>query len=80
MNLSCRTNKFSSIDRVMIPLALLVDDELVDDELREQPTAQNDDNELFNLLNYLQEPLREGPYNEDEEDFGDEMHDNSEQR
>ena len=64
----------------MIPLALLVDDELVDDELREQPTAQNDDNELFNLLNYLQEPLREGPYNEDEEDFGDEMHDNSEQR
>ena len=37
-------------------------------------------NELFNLLNDLQGPMREGAYDEDEEDFRNEMHENIEQR
>ena len=52
----------------MTPLA-----PLVDDGLREEPIAQNDDNELLDLLNDLQGPMREMEYDEDEEEFGDEM-------
>ena len=47
---------------------------------QEQPTAENDDNELLGLLNDFQGPMREGAYDEDEEDFGDKMHENTEQK
>ncbi|KAL0551870.1 hypothetical protein IC582_010959 [Cucumis melo] len=58
-------------------LASLVDHGLVDDILREQPTTENDDNELFKLLNDLQGPKKEGAYGEDEKDFRNEMHENT---
>ncbi|KAA0040452.1 uncharacterized protein E6C27_scaffold35G00950 [Cucumis melo var. makuwa] len=60
-------------------LASLVDHGLVDDILREQPTTENDDNELFKLLNDLQGPMKEGAYGEDEKDFRNEMHENTRQ-
>ncbi|KAA0036865.1 uncharacterized protein E5676_scaffold110G002400 [Cucumis melo var. makuwa] len=71
---------FAQFERVITPLAPLVDDELVGDRLREQSTIENDDNELFNLLNDLQGLTKEGTYDEDGEDFRDEMHKNTEQR
>ena len=49
-------------------------------KLREQPIARDDNNELFNLLNDLQGSMREEAYDEDEDDFGDEIHENTEQR
>ena len=58
----------------MTPLA-----PLADDGLREEPIAQNDDNELLDLLNDLQGLIREMEYDEDEEEFGNEMSDNIEQ-
>ncbi|TYK14987.1 uncharacterized protein E5676_scaffold45G00180 [Cucumis melo var. makuwa] len=64
----------------MTLLPSLVDDGLVGDRLREQPTIENDDSELFNLLNDLQGPMREEAYDEDEEDFENEMHENTKQR
>ena len=63
----------------MTPFALLVDDGLVEDDLREPPTAKNDGNELFDLLIDLQGPMKEGTCYEDEEYFGDEMHENTKQ-
>ena len=48
----------------MTPLA-----PLVDDGLREEPTARNHDNELLDFLNDLQGPMREMEYDEDEEEF-----------
>ena len=48
----------AQFERVITPLASSVDDGLVDDRLRKKSTVENDDNELFNLLNDLQGPMR----------------------